>query len=930
MQKVLLSTLFLFFLFQSFSQDFEVGNLKCENHTNPLGIEVLSPRFTWQFSTAKRGFIQSAYHILIADDSLQLLQNKATIWNSGKVCSSRSNMVSAGLLKLHAAKKYFWKIKAWDAQNQASAWSGIASFTSGLFAKEDWGRARWIGYEELPDSMIVNRGVYAPAKTLGEKAKQRPVVPLLRKEFSISKKLTSATAFISGLGQYELYINGQQTGQRFLAPGWTNYDKRVLYNVYDITNALYQGANAIGVILGNGFYNINRERYYKVALAYGYPKMICKIKLEFNDGTSAEIVSDESWKTVPSPISFTSIYGGEEYDAQLEQEGWSKANFKDESWKKVWPVKAPLGKMQAEQDYPVSVNESFEVKKITTPSQGVYVYDFGQNASGIVEIKLKGKKGQAVKLTPAELLNEKGFANQNATGKYFYTYTLKGDSVEIWRPRFSYYGFRYVQLEGGKPANASTGADNAIVLQLTKLYTGNSSPVAGSFSTSNELFNKINDLILWAIKSNLQSVVTDCPHREKLSWIEQDYLIGNSIKSNFDIHHLYRKLVYDMMDAQTEEGLVPNITPEYLFFDEEFGKKWGFGFRDSPEWGSASIILPWYLYKWYGDKQILEEAYPVMIKYIHYLKSKSEKNSLKYGLSDWYDLGPDRSGFSQLTPMGLTATAIYYFDLHLLSTIAKELNKKTEAKEYFNRAAMVKQAFSQQFFDAKKGVYGSGSQTSMAMPLAVGLVEEKNRQPVFQKLIDSLCQNNKRLTAGDIGYHFLIRALQEGGASQLLYEMNARDDVPGYGYQIKQGATALTESWTASPLVSNNHLMLGPLMEWFYTGLAGIQQAENSIAYKDVVIKPEVVGDLSFVKGSYESVYGTIKSEWEKTAEKFLLHVQVPPNATATIYLPAKQNQKIFEGASLLAKQKNIKLLAFKEGRAIVKIGSGNYYFTVQ
>ncbi|SFW52465.1 family 78 glycoside hydrolase catalytic domain [Chitinophaga sancti] len=761
-------------------------------------------------------------------------------------------------------------------------------------------RPQWIAYEEMPDSLRLVPGL-PDDKT---KAQQRTVTPLFRKTFTTTQPVKSARLSITGLGHYECTINGKKVGNHFLAPGWTNYDKRVLYNSYDITHYLKNGENAIGVIVGNGFYYINKERYHKLLTAFGYPKMYCELELTYLDGSRTTIVSDQSWKTAPSPVTYTSIYGGEDYDARLEQDGWDCPGFDDQSWQNALVVKAPKGTLEEEKDYPVTLAESIPVKSVHNN-----VYDFGQNASGIISLKIKGHKGQTIQLIPAELLTSTGLANQRATGKpYYYSYTLKGNQVEEWQPRFTYTGFRYVQVEGARP-------DQIIDLKL--LHNRNSSPENGSFTCSNPLFNQIYDLVKWAIKSNLQSVATDCPHREKLGWLEQDYLMGNSIQFNYDVRLLYQKLVRDMIDAQTPEGLVPDIAPEYVFFDDK-----GFGFRDSPEWGSACVILPWLLYKWYGDIGTMQTAYPMMQRYIAYLESKANNHILSYGLGDWFDYGPARPGVAQLTPKDLTATAIYYYDCKLMADMAAVLKKK-DAGTYRTLAADIKSAFNNKFFNKQTNVYATGSQTAMAMPLCTGLVDETNKAAVFKNLTDSIIHNNNKLTAGDIGFHFLVQALQEGGASQLIYDMNCRNDVPGYGYQIAKGATALTESWPALAEVSNNHLMLGHIIEWFYNGLAGIQQSASSIAYRDIVIKPEIVGDITHVKASYHIPDGIIRSEWELKNQHFTLHVSIPSNTKASIMLPITSAQSISKNGQ------KIKPTQYENGRAVIRISSGEYTFSV-
>jgi len=494
-----------------------------------------------------------------------------------------------------------------------------------------------------------------------------------------------------------------------------------------------------------------------------------------------------------------------------------------------------------EKDFPVEIKESISVKTIKKLTDGNFLYDFAQNASGIIELKVQGKKGQVVRLTPSELITKENQPNQSASGSpYSFSYTLKGDGVEIWRPRFTYYGFRYVKVEGAVPASEKTMGETARILDLKLLHNRNVTPSTGTFSCSNGLFNRTFDLINWGIKSNLQSVLTDCPHREKLGWLEQTFLMGSSVHFNFDLYELYRKQVNDMMEAQLTNGLVPDIAPEYVPFDG--------GFRDSPEWGSASVILPWLIYKWYGDVSVMEKAWPMMVRYVEYLKGKSDKHIVSHGLGDWFDYGPRQPGEAQLTPKALTATSIYYYDVKLMSEMASVLKKTEEQTKLAAMAKEIKAAFNAKFFNPEKGVISTGSQTAMAMPWCVGLVDERYKTKVLQNLEDSIRTQGKPLTAGDVGFRYLVEALTFGGKSQLLYEMNARDDVPGYGFQLKKGATALTESWPALENVSNNHLMLGHLMDWFYAGLGGISQTEKSVAYKEIVIRPEMVGDLTWVK----------------------------------------------------------------------------------
>lgn len=890
----------------------------CENKINPPGIALTNIHFSWELASNQAAQIQTAYQIVISSTREKLVAGNYDVWNSSQVKSNESIVVKYTGNELKPAGIYYWKVRVWDQGKKASAWSSAQQFSTGIFTTEDWANAKWIGYEALEDSMRVAPGVHAPlVDELGNKAMQRSVVPLFRKQFKVSKKVQHALLFVTGLGQYELSINGTKTGNAFLAPGWTYFDKTVLYNSYDVTTQLNKGDNVIAAIVGNGFYNINRERYFKIVSAFGFPKMICRLCITYSDGSVENIVTDASWKTSASPITFSSIFGGEDYDARLEQSGWSSTYFNDAGWKNALLVKAPTGKLLPEQDYPVMLMDSFTAKKISRTDTGFYLYDFGQNISGIVRLKIKGRKGQTIKLVPAELIDQKQLANQSASGEPFYfSYTLKSNEEETWQPKFSYYGFRYVQVEGAVPDTAMNSSGLPVIAQLISLHNRNSNPVNGTFECSNELFNRIYALINWAIKSNMQSVITDCPHREKLSWLEQDYLMGNSIHYNYDIYQLYKQLVLDLIDAQYPQGFVPDIAPEFVVFAD--------GFLDSPEWGSSAVILPWLLYSWYGDKDIVQYAYPMMKKYVAYLETKADNHILSHGLGDWFDYGPNEPGEAQLTPKAVTATSIYYYDVMLLSKMAEVLHNTNDACQLGQQAATIKNAFNKKFFNATTKVYATGSQTSMAMPLTVGLVEEENKKAVLQNLVDSIYAGNKALTAGDIGFHFLVKALDDGGASQLIFDMNNRDDVPGYGFQLKKGATALTESWPALENVSNNHLMLGHIMEWFYSGLAGISQEENSIAFKHIKIRPQPVGDIVSAQGSFHSPYGWIITDWKKTNKIFSLHVQIPVNSKATLYVPATASSTIYLNG------KRIDSAILKDGTAIIETGSGSYNVEVK
>jgi alpha-L-rhamnosidase len=903
---------------QVFAQGLKVVNLQCEYKQNPQGIESSSPRLSWELQSAQQNVLQTAYRILVADDPGRLKNNIGNVWDSKKINSPASLQVAYKGIKLQSTKTYYWKVMVWDNHQQASVWSSTSRWQMGLLTKADWKGAEWIAYDKLADTAAIVPFYHGKGpKKLGT---ANDVLPLMRKTFSVDSQLKKATLYICGLGHFDLSLNGKKVGDHFLDPGWTKYDKQALYVPFDITNDLKAGKNTIGVMLGNGFYYIPRDkRYRKLTGAFGYPKMICRLVVEYKDGLTDNLLSDASWKTTPGPITFTSIYGGEDYNANLEQTGWNTDGFNDAKWHKPMIVDGPP-LLNAQMADPLKVMQEFTPKSKTQLSSGAWIYDLGQNFSGIPQITVKGKKGDTVKIIPAELVNADGSTNQKGSGgPYYYNYILKGDGAEIWQPQFTYYGFRYLQVEGAVPENEVNAKQQPFIIGIKGLHIRNSAATVGDFTCSNDLFNKTFKLIDWAMKSNMASVFTDCPHREKLGWLEEAHLVGSSLHYNYDIVGLARKCISDMRIAQTADGLIPEIAPEFVKFEEPF--------RDSPEWGSNAIILPWYVYQWYGDKEVLTENYDMMKRYLAYLDKKADDHLLYQGLGDWFDLGPKPPGVSQLTPKGITATALYYYDLDIAGKIATLLGKTQDAAAYKKLAMEVKQSYNKKFFNAETKQYGTGSQAANAMSVYAGLVEPQYKTVVVNNIVKDIRDRGNSLTAGDIGYRYLLRVLDDEGRSDVIFDMNSRADVPGYGYQLAHGATALTESWAALPAVSNNHFMLGHLMEWFYSGLAGIRPADDAIAFNKIEIRPEIVGDVTWAKANYQSPYGTISSSWKKETGKFELSVSIPANTTATICLPVSKTATVTSGNQNIKNRKDMKFIGYRDGKALVKVGSGNYTF---
>jgi alpha-L-rhamnosidase len=875
--------------------DLTVERLRCEYRVDPLAVEAEHPRLSWILRSSARGERQTAYRVLVASSPGLLAQDQGDLWDSGKVVSDQSTLVPYGGKPLRSRAECHWKVSVWNKEDRQSAWSQPACWTMGLLKPGDW-NARWITSS-------------AP-------------LPLLRREFQVEKPVRRAQLYVCGLGFYELHLNGRKVGDAVLDPGWTNYRKTCLYAVYDVTRQLNQGSNALGLMLGNGMYNVAGGRYTKFRGSFGPPKAIVQLHIDYADGTSSIVASDVTWKTAAGPITFTCIYGGEDYDARREQPGWDRAGFDDSHRAAVKLTDGPGGKLVAQSAPPIRVMREFRTVKITEPKPGVFVYDLGQNFSGWPQLAVEGPASGTVKLTPGELLDAVGLVSQRSSGgPTSFSYTLRGRGREVWHPRFSYYGFRYVQVEGAVPADRDAPADRPRVLDLTGQFVHSSAETVGHFACSNPTINRIHDLIDAAILSNLQSVLTDCPHREKLGWLEVSHLLATGLSANYDVPLLYAKICRDMRESQLADGLVPDIAPEYTVFRA--------GFRDSPEWGSACVIDPWHVYQWYGDPSLLAANYETMKRYVGYLGGKSRGHIVAHGLGDWYDIGPRPPGESQLTSKGVTATALYYQDLSILAETARLLDKPVDAERYGALAAEVRRAFNAAFFRADANCYDRNSQTANAMPLVLGIVPEDRRAAVLANLVKTVRAGGNRVTAGDVGFTYLVRALSDSGRADVLYDIVTNPEGPGYVYQLNKGATVLAEAWDANPASSQNHCMLGHAEQWFYRGLAGIVPDESAPGFRRFSIRPQIVGDLTWAEGSHESPFGRIAVRWQREKGTIRLSVSIPPGTTATVYVPAKTAEDVKEGEQPATQARGVKFLRLDGNRALFEVESGDYEFSV-
>ena len=754
-----------------------------------------------------------------------------------------------------------------------------------------FGDAQWIGAITKADAKTPVGRHYSGSVLKESKAAWNQANPLsrrsiiLRRSFSPYKAVRQAELRICGLGFYEATINGQKVGESEFAPTWSDYDKTVYFNTYDVTQLIRQGDNELRVLLGNGFYNEQGGRYVKLKVSFGPPTLLCLLYVVYEDGMREHLFSDSKWQWTESPITFNSIYGGEDYDARQELRVES-LEFKD--WKPVVIMDGPKGELRPQIVQPVKIMERYPVKQVLKwQGDTLMVLDMGQNLAGYPEITVQGKAGQRLKLTPGEMLDKDGLVNQQQTGRpHYYTYIL-GGGVETWYPRFSYYSFRYLQVEG----------DINVLKKVESCFVYNSAERTGSFECSNPRINATHQLIDRAIRSNWQAVWTDCPSREKLGWLEQTWLNGEALVYNYDAQKMIEQTMQNIVDAQHADGSMPEIAPEYT----QFTGSWAKPFQESPEWGGAIIALPMLCLRHYGNLDLAEHYYDAMKRYIDYLASKDSCYILKQGLGDWYDYGPGRAGFSQNTPMPLVSTAHYYQWMCNMYVIAKLLGKKEDAERFNTQADNIRQSFNRTFYNPEKKTYGSGSQCSLALPLYLKIVPKEDYQAVLQRLIDDIKAHGTRLTTGDVGNRYLFSVLIENDQRDLLYAMLNHDDVPGYGYQIKKGYTTLTEQWNPDMGASMNHFMMAHIENFLIPDLLGIQRTGDLIE-----IQPHPVGDIIWCKGSTMSANGPVKVEWHINKGVFTMDIDIPEGGFADVYMPFSTHaESLTEGHHKLTEKIN-------------------------
>jgi alpha-L-rhamnosidase len=884
-----------------------ITNLRCEMMTNPQGIDVLQPRFSWQLESNERNVMQQEYSIKIAESKELLDKKGGVVWAFGDN-SSQSHLIKYTGKPLQSAKTYFWNVIA-TTNKGVIVRSETGSFSTGLLKQTDW-KAKWIGYDKASAWDSVTQWSRLSAR-------------YLRKPFTSAANVKRATVYIVGMGLYELYINGQKIGDQVLAPNPTDYRKSVFYNTHDVTKQLRNGNNVIATVLGNGRFFTMRQDYKPQKInTFGYPKLLLQLEIEYADGKKRTIISDETWKlNVDGPIRTNNEYDGEEYDATKELKGWNDVGYNDASWIKPQLVEKPLGKIIAQSSPAMKVMKTISPLAVKSVADGKYVLDMGQNFSGWVKMKVKGKRGEKVKLRFAESLQSNGeiYVANLRDARVTDIYTLKGEGVESWHPVFVYHGFRYVEISGFPGTPTTNDFEGMLVFDEMK--------TSGSFESSNTTLNAIYKNAWWGIASNYKGMPIDCPQRnERQPWLGDRATGSGGEAFLFDNASLYAKWLTDIEESQTAEGAIPDVAPAF----------WNY-YSDNMTWPGTYMLVADMLHRQYGDDRPIISHYPSMKKWMNYMRSKYMKDYIvtkdKYG--DWCvppeSLQMIRSQDSTRTTKGeLIATAYYYQLLKHLKKFAVMAGHASDTTAYSELSGKIRIAFQQKFFNKQKNYYDNNTVTANVLPLYFGITPDSLREAVFNNIYTKIrITDQMHISTGVIGTQWLMRVLTEFGRQDISYALASNTSYPSWGYMAANGATTIWELWngnTANPQMnSQNHVMLlGDLLIWLNEQVAGIRSDDQLVGFKKIIMRPVNIDELKFVNATYETPYGKASSAWTKDVSgRFEWHVTIPHNTKAILYVPARTPADITGDIAA----EGVKFMGMSNGFAMYETGSGNYSF---
>ncbi|MBS1598067.1 MAG: family 78 glycoside hydrolase catalytic domain [Bacteroidetes bacterium] len=885
----------------------QIKNMLCEYSNNPLGIDISRPRFSWELLSVARNQSQSGFELIVSSSLKNIQQGSGDIWSTGKLTSSATSQIEYGGTPLQSFTRYYWRVKVYDQNNEYSM-SDISWFETAMMSPEDW-TAKWI-----------NDGSVQPAKDEDYYKDDR--MPLFRREFVAKKLVSSARLYICGLGYYEAYLNGNKIGDHVLDPGFTTYHKQAQYVSYDITTQIKKGKNAAGIMLGNGWYNPLPIRLFgRIDLRKwqqtGRPCVKAEMHIRYVDGSTDIIATDQTWQTTAGPILRNNVYLGEKYDARLEQRNWNMPEGNASVWKDASIARGPSGQLTTQMQPAIKITKVLKPISISESAKDTFIVDLGQNFAGVARIKLKGAAGTKISLRYGEDIYSNGALNYMTTvctqikkGRLQGgpgapetawqedNYIMKGDGIETWSPRFTFHGFRYIEITGwpGKPT----------VNDIEGLRMNSDLQSDGNFACSNEMFNKLHENILWTFLSNVFSVQSDCPGREKMGYGADIVVSGNTFLYNFNMANFYSKALHDYANEQQWDGSITEIAPYTGIADR------GYGGQSGPlGWELAFPYLQKLLYEYYGDKRVIENNYEAFKKQIEFLQSKATNGLFYWDIGDHETLDTKAEAFS--------ASSFYYHHVALAAEFAHILGRDDDAAKFEKLAKQIKTDIVSTFLVPHTGRFDNATQAAQIFALYYNFSPEKDS--TFKVLMNEFARHNWHLYTGIFATKMVFDVLRENDRNDIAYTLANQRTYPGWGYMIANGASTLWESWEKpDDGPSMNHPMFGSVDEWFYKSILGINAA--SPGFKKIIIKPQPAGDLKWAKGSYHAMSGNITSGWKIENGRFVLQVSIPANTKATVYIPSSQKSGLMESNSAFNDAR------YENGYLVAEIGSGNYAFS--
>lgn len=832
----------------------QIVDLRTDHLENPIGVDNPNPRLSWKITADTKGFKQRAYQIIVDTDSMHVVNNIGETWDSGAINSDEQLIAYKGE-ELLPYTKYFWKVIVYD-ETEKSTSSSISSFETGLMGEHNW-KGNWIS-----DGRNID---YKPAT-------------YFRKKFEAQKEIHSARVYLAVAGLYELHVNGEKIGNQRLNPMYTRFDRRNLYVTHDVTQQLRKGDNAVGIHLGNGWYNHQSLAVWNFENApwRNRPAFCLDLRITYTDGSVETVYSDLSWRKQDSPVIFNSIYTGEHYDARLEKEGWSTASFDDSQWQGVALRSAPSNQITSQQIRPIRNVSELPAQKVTKFDDRTYVLDFGQNMSGVTKIRLNGIEGTEVRVKHAERLKENGRVDMSNIDVYYRgdnetdpfqtdILILSGNKTDEFMARFNYKGFRYVEVTANNPIDINK--DN-----ITAYFMHSDVPAVGKIEASSEIINKLWRVTNNAYLSNLMGYPTDCPQREKNGWTGDGHFAIETALYNFDGITVYEKWLNDHKDEQQPNGVLPDIIPT---------GGWGYGTHNGLDWTSTIAIIPWEIYKFYGDSKLLQDTYENIKRYVDYVDRISVNHLTSWGRGDWVPV-------KSVSNVELTSSVYFYVDTQILAKAAKLFGKEDDYEYYSDLASKIKNAINEKFLDREKGIYASGTQTELSVPLQWKVVPEDMTARVAANLTQKVEETGFHLDVGVLGAKAILNALSENGYAEAAYKVAVQDTYPSWGWWVVNGATTLLENWDldATRDISDNHMMFGEIGAWFYKGLGGIFPDENNPGFKHTILRPNFIKELQHFDAQFNSVHGLIESKWKWNGKNIQYSVTIPANCCATLHLP--------------------------------------------